>query len=108
MAGFPPPGDTPMARLVAVAETDAEAEEIARAGAQWTVGRRHDRRRDADDESRRIEEYVRDHIIWGSPARVRDELARLREVMRLNYLMIAPLSHESFVRFTDDVLPHIS
>ena len=38
---------------------------------------------------------------------MRDELARLREVMRLDYLMIAPLSHESFLRFTDDVLPHI-
>ena len=38
---------------------------------------------------------------------MRDELARLREEMRLHYLMIAPLSHESFVRFTDDVLPHL-
>ena len=48
---------------------------------------------------------MRDRIMWGSPARVRDELARLAEVMRLRYLMIAPLSHESFVRFTDEVLP---
>ena len=56
---------------------------------------------------RRIEGYVRERIVWGSPARVRDELARLREEMRLEYLMIAPLSHDSFVRFTDDVLPHL-
>jgi hypothetical protein len=27
--------------------------------------------------------------------------------MRLHYLMIAPLSHESFVRFTDEVLPQV-
>ena len=60
VAGFPPPGDTPMARLVAVAETDAEAEEIARAGAQWTV---------ASYIGGGTEEYVRDKIIWGSPAR---------------------------------------
>jgi alkanesulfonate monooxygenase SsuD/methylene tetrahydromethanopterin reductase-like flavin-dependent oxidoreductase (luciferase family) len=97
-AGFPPPGDTPMARLVAVAATDAEAEEVARAGAQWTV---------ASYIGGGAEEYVRDKIIWGSPARVRDELDRLREVMRLNYLMIAPLSHDSFLKFTDDVLPHL-
>jgi hypothetical protein len=45
--------------------------------------------------------------VWGSPARVRDELARLGEVMHLRYLMIAPLSHESLVRFTDEVLPHL-
>jgi hypothetical protein len=38
---------------------------------------------------------------------VRDELARLREVMHLDYLMIAPLSHDSFLRFTGDVLPHL-
>jgi alkanesulfonate monooxygenase SsuD/methylene tetrahydromethanopterin reductase-like flavin-dependent oxidoreductase (luciferase family) len=57
-----------------------------------------------DDLAARIEGYVRDRIVWGSPARVRDELARLGEEMRLHYLMIAPLSHESFVRFTDDVL----
>jgi alkanesulfonate monooxygenase SsuD/methylene tetrahydromethanopterin reductase-like flavin-dependent oxidoreductase (luciferase family) len=97
-AGFPPPSDTPMARLVAVADTDAEAEEVARAGAQWTV---------ASYIGGVAEEYVRDKIIWGSPARVRDELDRLREVMRLNYLMIAPLSHDSFLKFTDDVLPHV-
>jgi hypothetical protein len=45
--------------------------------------------------------------VWGSAARVRDELARLREVMHLDYLMIAPLSHDSFLRFTSDVLPHL-
>ena len=29
------------------------------------------------------------------------------EVMHLDYLMIAPLSHDSFLRFTSDVLPHL-
>ena len=58
----------------------------------------------ADVESR-IDDYVGEKIVWGSAARVRDELARLAEQMHLGYLMIAPLSHDSFVRFTDEVLP---
>jgi alkanesulfonate monooxygenase SsuD/methylene tetrahydromethanopterin reductase-like flavin-dependent oxidoreductase (luciferase family) len=109
--GFAPPAETPMARLLAVADTDDEAEEVARAGAAWTVGAYAHGAGGAsmgyvsdDDLAARIEGYVRDRIVWGSPARVRDELARLGEEMRLHYLMIAPLSHESFVRFTDDVL----
>ena len=111
--GYGPPGDTPMARLVAVAATDDEAEEVARAGAAWTVGAyAHDAGAASmgwtgDDLAARVDRYVADRIVWGSPARVRDELDRLREEMRLRYLMIAPLSHQSFVRFTDDVLPHL-
>jgi len=122
--GFPPPGDTPMARLLAVAATDEEAERVAHAGAAWTIGAyahavaasqsATGAGRNAaapggpeDEVAARIEGYVRDRIIWGSPARVRDELARLREEMHLHYLMIAPLSHESFVRFTAEVMVHL-
>jgi alkanesulfonate monooxygenase SsuD/methylene tetrahydromethanopterin reductase-like flavin-dependent oxidoreductase (luciferase family) len=116
--GFAAPSDTPMARLVAVADTDGEAERVARAGAAWTIGAyAHDaggnkgipgvRWPAGDDVATRIEDYVRDRIVWGSASRVRAELSRLSEEMRLHYLMIAPLSHDSFVRFTDDVLPHL-
>jgi alkanesulfonate monooxygenase SsuD/methylene tetrahydromethanopterin reductase-like flavin-dependent oxidoreductase (luciferase family) len=116
--GFPPPGDTPMARLLAVADTDDEAREIARTGAAWTIGAYANSDRGgigvpagdggfAADVTARIDGYVDEKIVWGSPGRVRDELARLGEEMHLNYLMIAPLSHDSFVRFTTDVLPHI-
>ena len=107
--GHPAPVDTPMARLVAVAPTDDAAEEVARAGAAWTLGAYgHGVSADPDaGTGERIERYVRECIVWGSPGRVRDELARLAEEMRLHHLMIAPLSHESFVRFTDDVLPHV-
>lgn len=116
--GFGPPADTPMARLLAVAATDDEAREIARAGAAWTIGAYANADRggvgvpagqggfEGDVESR-IESYVEERIVWGSPARVRDKLARLAEEMHLGYLMIAPLSHDSFVRFTTDVLPHV-
>ena len=61
----------------------------------------------AEARDRLIEGYVDERIVWGSAERVRDELARLGEVMRLDYLMIAPLSHDSFLRFTDEVLPHL-
>ncbi len=116
--GFPPPGDTPMARLLAVAPTDDEAREIARTGAAWTIGAYANSDRGgigvpageggfAADVSERIDGYVNEKVVWGSPARVRDELARLAEEMHLGYLMIAPLSHDSFVRFTNDVLPHV-
>ena len=114
--GFAVPTETPMARLVAVADSDDEAERVARAGAAWTIGAyAHDAGGTkaipgwpaGDDVAARVEDYVRDRIVWGSASRVRDELARLSEEMRLRYLMIAPLSHESFVRFTDDVLPYL-
>jgi alkanesulfonate monooxygenase SsuD/methylene tetrahydromethanopterin reductase-like flavin-dependent oxidoreductase (luciferase family) len=109
--GFGAPQETPMARLVAVAGSDEEAERVARAGAAWTIGAyAHNAATGAsvgDDVATRIEGYVRDRIVWGSPARVRDELARLTEEMHLHYLMIAPLSNESFLRFTEGVLPHL-
>ena len=86
-----------------------------RAGAAWTLGAYGhgvpgevgSAASAAAADAERIERYVRECIVWGSPGRVRDELARLTEEMRLRHLMIAPLSHESFVRFTDEVLPHV-
>ncbi len=110
--GFAAPDETPMARLVAVADTDEEAERVARSGAAWTIGAYAHGIAGATTSSRaeveaRIESYVRDRIVWGSPGRVRDEIARLTEEMHLHHLMIAPLSNESFLRFTDDVLPDL-
>jgi alkanesulfonate monooxygenase SsuD/methylene tetrahydromethanopterin reductase-like flavin-dependent oxidoreductase (luciferase family) len=103
----------PMARLVAIAPTDAEAEEVARRGARWTAGSyvkaksmsafRADRA-----ELDPVEHYLRDVIIHGSPARVLDQLQRLRSEMSLDYLMLAPLSERSFELFTDEVLPHLA
>jgi alkanesulfonate monooxygenase SsuD/methylene tetrahydromethanopterin reductase-like flavin-dependent oxidoreductase (luciferase family) len=108
-----------MARLLAVAPTDAEAEDIARRGAQWTVGAYANPAKrsivsatateagppghQADPVSR----YVDDVILWGSPARVADKLAELRETIDLRYLMCAPLSHSSFELFTEQILPKL-
>lgn len=121
-AGHPVEGRVvPMARLVAVAPTDAEAAEVARAGAQWTLASYAGRPANtaAPDDPLQpdplqpnniaaadpVQRYVDDVIIWGSPQRVVDELHRLSEEMHLGYLLAAPLSHESFNLLTEQVLP---
>ncbi len=103
----------PMARLIAVAETDAEAEQIARNGAQWTIGSyANDKTSGNANPSRqlppeeRIERYVNQVVIHGSPAKVIDQLEALRHTIDLDYLIASPFSHDSFVRFTRDVMPH--
>ena len=53
-----------------------------------------------------IERYVNQIALCGDPAKVIDDIEMLREENDLEYLMIAPLGHESFVRFTDSVMPH--
>ncbi len=113
----------PMARLLAVAETQREAEEIARRGASWTVGAyvkpgvaagtgsRLNRERadlagpaNAQDP---VERYMNGIILYGTPDSLVDEIARLREEMFLDYLLCAPLSHDSFMLFTEKVLPRL-
>ena len=112
--------------LVAVASTDEEAEQIARRGAEWTVGSHQKKGLQAVDvasEANRdraelsmqghmsgetaVDGYVRDRIIWGTPERVRAKLEELEEEISLGYLLLAPLSHTSFELFTEDVLPHL-
>jgi len=107
--------DIPIARLIALADSDAAAEEAARAGVQWIAGsyinptkatgvtpKGHVMHMDATE---RTERYLRSVVVHGSPARVTAELERLREELPLDYLMIAPLSHASFMLFTEKVLP---
>ncbi|MGE3358249.1 MAG: LLM class flavin-dependent oxidoreductase [Acidimicrobiia bacterium] len=146
-AGHPTGGRTvPMARLVAVARTDAEAAAVARAGAEWTIasyvgtpGNTVAQRAAATPtptptpasasasasapgpgpgpvdpllpnpmaSSDPVQRYVDEVIVHGSPARVLDELTRLRETMHLDYLLAAPLSHESFELLTHEVLPKL-
>jgi alkanesulfonate monooxygenase SsuD/methylene tetrahydromethanopterin reductase-like flavin-dependent oxidoreductase (luciferase family) len=102
----------PTARLLAVGATEQEAEELARAGATWTVAAY------ANPATRvtpapyaiagdPVERYMKDVIIYGTPERVTDTIVELRETIGVDYLMCAPLSHQSFVRFTDRVLPKL-
>lgn len=107
----------PMARLLAVAESDAAAEEIARSGISWIGGAYMNAskatRPDCKDQAvlmmdrqAQIERYIGSVALHGCPARVIDQIERLREEMYLEYLMIAPLSHSSFIEFTEKVMPH--
>ena len=119
-AGNDPSGhDIPIARLLAVAETDDEAEAVARRGAGWMIGSYVGKPRNsvpaADDapadfraDVDPVDRYVDEVMIWGSPAKVIDELEALRSEIPLGYLMAAPLSNETFHRFTDEVMPAIA
>ena len=111
--------DIPIARLLAVAESDDEAEAVARRGAGWmlgsyvgkpsnSVGRSKNAPMDVNPDMDPVERYVNEVMIWGSPAKVIDELEALREDLPLDYLMAAPLSSETFHLFTDKVMPAVA
>jgi hypothetical protein len=48
---------------------------------------------------------VDDTVICGTPASVIDQVQVLQEQLPLEYLMCTPLSHESFMLFTEKVMP---
>jgi alkanesulfonate monooxygenase SsuD/methylene tetrahydromethanopterin reductase-like flavin-dependent oxidoreductase (luciferase family) len=52
-----------------------------------------------------VSKYVEEVAVCGDPAKVIDDLQEMQETLPLEYLMIAPLSHQSFVTFTEKVLP---
>jgi alkanesulfonate monooxygenase SsuD/methylene tetrahydromethanopterin reductase-like flavin-dependent oxidoreductase (luciferase family) len=54
-----------------------------------------------------VERYLDEVVIRGTPERVLDTVAELRETIGLDYLMCAPLSHRSFTLFTERVLPKL-
>jgi alkanesulfonate monooxygenase SsuD/methylene tetrahydromethanopterin reductase-like flavin-dependent oxidoreductase (luciferase family) len=101
--------DTPVARLLAIAETDEKAEAIARAGAEWTVGGYASGKQGGPPSlaspEERVEKYVNEVIIHGSPAKVVDQLKELEQDVGLDYLLASILSHDTFIKLTDDVLP---
>jgi alkanesulfonate monooxygenase SsuD/methylene tetrahydromethanopterin reductase-like flavin-dependent oxidoreductase (luciferase family) len=111
--------DLPMARLIAVAETDRAAEDIARRGAAWIVGSYINPTkapttaayvaspRGGAGGRDPIAHYLDGVVVHGAPERVIDQLQRLREEMFLEYLLCAPLSHASFMLFTEKVLPRL-
>jgi alkanesulfonate monooxygenase SsuD/methylene tetrahydromethanopterin reductase-like flavin-dependent oxidoreductase (luciferase family) len=113
--GFPTEGRViPTARLLAVGDTEQEAEDIARAGAQWTVTSYANPKTRAGVPPPHlragvdpVERYLNDVVIRGTPDRVLDKILELRETIGLDYLMCAPLSHGSFMRFTEKVLPKL-
>jgi alkanesulfonate monooxygenase SsuD/methylene tetrahydromethanopterin reductase-like flavin-dependent oxidoreductase (luciferase family) len=113
--GFPTGGRViPTARLLAVGATEGEAEAVARTGAAWTVSSyaNASKRAGPPPSYQRagvdpVERYMNEVVVRGTPDRVADKLIELRETIGLEYLMCAPLSHQSFVLFTDKVLPKL-
>jgi alkanesulfonate monooxygenase SsuD/methylene tetrahydromethanopterin reductase-like flavin-dependent oxidoreductase (luciferase family) len=108
--------EIPMARLLAVAPSAEKAKAVARQGAGWIVGsymgadggKLFDPKglatKKGDDP---VDRYLSGVVVYGTPESVVDELQRLGEEMYLDYLMCAPLSHESFTLFTEKVLPKL-
>ena len=104
----------PTARLLAVGATDAEADEVARAGASWTVSSYSNPSKRSGPPPAHwvpgadpVERYMNEVVIRGTPERVTDKIFELRETIGLDYLMCAPLSHRTFTLFTEQVLPKL-
>jgi alkanesulfonate monooxygenase SsuD/methylene tetrahydromethanopterin reductase-like flavin-dependent oxidoreductase (luciferase family) len=106
--------DTPIARLLAVADTEDGAQTIAEKGAGWLFdsyvnpethgGKTPGGMVDMGKEDP-VGAYLRDRIIYGTPERVIDQVHELQEQLPLNYLLCAPLSPGSFDLFTEKVMP---
>ena len=114
--------DIPVARNIALGSTQAEAEAIARKGAEFMFGnylRKPDQVRSKtqektidiasvspadDDPEKRVERYINEVVICGTPEKVADDLEQYRESMKLNCLLCSPLG-SSFMLFTEKVLP---
>jgi len=110
--------DLPMVRYVALGETRAEAEAVARASSGWTVGAYANADKTAhlrspsagilvDPKVDPVERYLNDVAIVGTAPEVVDRLKQLEAEIPMNYLMLAPMSNDSFLRFTKDVLPKL-
>lgn len=114
-AGFEPQGrDIPMARLIAIAETREKAEAVARQGAAWLVdsyaGPQHQKMMYAERTYGGldpVEHYLKHVVLHGTPDSVVDRIRELEQEIGLNYLMCAPLSHESFLMLADKVVPRL-
>jgi alkanesulfonate monooxygenase SsuD/methylene tetrahydromethanopterin reductase-like flavin-dependent oxidoreductase (luciferase family) len=125
-AGHPVKGrDIPMARTLAMADTAEKATEVGRRGADFMFGSYLRKKEniygtdaggqktmqlDAINKTIRdggdpVAKYVDEVAICGDPAKVIDDLQEMEETLPLEYLMIAPLSHGSFVTFTEKVMP---
>lgn len=99
----------PMARFLAIAPTRAAAEEVARSGAGWLMASYANPKLLGPEAEivDPVQTYLDETVIWGTPDEVVDRLAQLEDEMFLEYLIGAPLSHETFMLFTEKVLPRV-
>jgi alkanesulfonate monooxygenase SsuD/methylene tetrahydromethanopterin reductase-like flavin-dependent oxidoreductase (luciferase family) len=47
-------------------------------------------------------------ILHGTPEAVTEQILRLRDEIGLDYLLAAPLSHETFMLLTEKVIPKLA
>jgi alkanesulfonate monooxygenase SsuD/methylene tetrahydromethanopterin reductase-like flavin-dependent oxidoreductase (luciferase family) len=114
-AGFSIEGrDLPMARLVALGDSEAEAETVARRGAEWIVnsyfGATHNPVGISDPTAPGadpVQRYLDGVILYGTVDSVLDRILRFREEIGLEYLLAAPLSHRTFMLLTEKILPKL-
>lgn len=115
-AGFSETGrDIPIARLVAIAGDSGKAAAVARSGAEWILnsylGSQHQpviQQPFTPAGADPVRRYLDEVILHGTADKVGDEILRLREEIGLDYLLCAPLSHQSFMLLTEKVLPRIA
>jgi alkanesulfonate monooxygenase SsuD/methylene tetrahydromethanopterin reductase-like flavin-dependent oxidoreductase (luciferase family) len=109
--------DIPMARLIALADTREKAADIARRGAAWLVdayaGPQHQKVKTMHVERSYggldpVEFYLKEVVLHGTPESVVDRIQALQAEIGLNYLMCAPLSHDSFLMLADKVVPRLA
>jgi len=98
----------PTVRLVAIADTDAKATEIAREGSKFLLRTYVNPQGERGDSDTMADRYVDQMVIHGTAERVVDKIRRLHEEIHLDYMITAPLSHETFLAFTDRVLPQLA
>ena len=114
-AGFSEAGrDIPIARLVAIAPNAGKAAEVARNGAEWILnsylGSQHQPVMQGSFTPAGVDplqRYLDKVILYGTPEKVGDDILRLREEIGLDYLLCAPLSHQTFMLLTEKVLPRL-
>ena len=105
----------PMARLIAVDETQEKARAVAARAAEWMtasyVGRTSNVRQGPPRDfggKHPTDFYLDDVMIHGTPDSVAEQIQSFAVKIGMTYLMAAPLSGRSFRLLTDKVLPRIA
>ena len=101
--------DRPIARLIAVAETETKAKAIAERGAAFSARYVPQHAfamfRQGQSFTDPIDHYMNNVILYGTPEKIVDDLRRLEDEISLRYLLLSPLSERTFELFTEQVLP---
>ncbi len=98
----------PTVRLVAIGRTEAEATEVAREGSKFMLRTYINPQGERGDSATMLQRYVDSMVIHGTAESVVDQIRQLNEEIHLDYMITAPLSHETFLSFTDYVLPRLA